>query len=228
MSRVGWTNVRVDTGAGEQQWLRLTAFEDGWVERPTFGRATSALGDIVRKVLVTLALVVMVAGAAWGIIALAAAAGGTVVTILKLVGGVPLILIAGWLMVRTHRRKRRQRRRWTGDLQDLRRVRSAGIVPRRIPGTPWWRRVTSAADSATRTSNVVLVQAVEVASVRPGSTTDGDIAVEVLLRSGAGRIYRSQDDAAMTLLGRFGASRPVIPAVHPGDPAGDVARPHSG
>lgn len=228
MSRVGWTSVRVDTGAGEQQWLRLTAFEDGWVELPTFGRATSALGDTVRKVLVTLAVTVMAAGAAWGIVALAAAAGGAVATMLKLLGGIPLILIAGWLLVRSHRRKRRQRQQWTGDLQDLRRVRSAGIVPRRIPGTPWWRRVTSAAESATRTTNVVLVRAVEVATVRPGSTHDRDVAVEVLLRSGAGRIYRSRADAAMTLLGRFGAGSPVIPAAHPGACAGDVARPDSG
>lgn len=230
-ARVGWTNVRVDTGAGEQQWLRLTAFQDGWVERPTFGRATSALGDTVRKVLVTLLLVVMAAGVAWGVIALAAAAGGTVATVLKLVGGVPLVLIAGWLMVRSHRRTRRRRKQWTGDLADLRRVRSVGIVPRRVPGTPWWRPVASAAECATRTSNVVLVPAHDVAAVRPGTTTDGDVAVEVLLRSGASRIYRSGDDAAMTLLGRYGAGRPVIPAAHPADPAdpaADAARPDPG
>lgn len=206
MARVGWTNVLVHTGAGEQQWLRLTVFTDGWVELPTFGRATSAAGDTTRKVLVTLALVVMVSLAAWGIIALAAAAGGTVATILKLVGGFPLVLLAGWLMVKTHRKKRRQKKRWTGDLEDLRRLRASGAVPKRAPGAVWWRRAGSAAEFASRRTNVVLVPAVDVASVQPGTMTDGERAVEVRLRTGGGRVYRSADDALPALLGRFGVT----------------------
>lgn len=206
--RVGSTSVLVDTGADQRQWLRLTAFEDGWVEHPTFGRPTSAVGDLVRKVLVRLVLAVAVAATAWGVIALSAAAGSAFVTVVKVAGGVPLMLLLGWWLVRAQRRKR-VRRPWTGALEDLTRLRAAGIAPRRVPGVPWWRRARSAAEAAARTTNVVLVRAIEVASVQPGRTADGDSVVQVLLHSGGSRIYRSRvyrgrDAAAFTLLSRFG------------------------
>lgn len=82
MARVGWVAARADDGAGAPQWLRLSVFDDGWVEVPTFGRAVSAVRGNLRTALLDLGGLVVGLALVWASMTLASRTDGAVSGIL--------------------------------------------------------------------------------------------------------------------------------------------------
>ncbi|MEJ7651175.1 MAG: hypothetical protein WKF57_19355 [Nakamurella sp.] len=205
MARVGWVAARADTATGEPRWLRLSVFDDGWVEVPTFGRAVSAVRGNLRTALLNLAGFAVGLALTWGCLNLAGTTAGAPAVVLRVIGGLLFIATIGTVLVRSFRLSSRQRKNWAADGADLRRLKAAGRLPARAPGAPLWRRATTAEEFASWLTNTTLVRAADVSTVlvTAPSAGDPDQVAEVQLHSGARLSYRSTDRTLGSLLAGF-------------------------
>lgn len=203
---MGWAAARVDAAAGEPQWLRLSVFDDGWVEVPTFGRAVSAVRGNLRTALLNLAGFAVGLALAWGCLHLAGTTDGAPAVVLRVIGGLLLLATIGTLLVRSFGLSSRQRKNWAADGADLRRLKAAGRLQARAPGAPLWRRATTAEEFSSWLTNTTLVRAADVSTVvvTAPSADDPDQVAEVQLQSGARLRYRSTDRTLGRLLAGFG------------------------
>lgn len=206
MARVGWVAARANTASGEPQWLRLSVFDDGWVEVPTFGRAVSAVRGDFRTALLNLAGFAVGLAVAWGCLNLAGSTDGAPAVVLRVIGGLLFITSIGMLLARSFLLRFRQRTSWAADGADLRRLKAAGRLPARAAGAPLWRCATTAEEFSSWLTNTTLVRAAEVSTVvvTAPSPDDPDQVAEVQLQSGARLRYRSTDRTLGNLLAGFG------------------------
>ena len=235
MARVGWAAARRDdppdpTGtptsavpaSAQVHWFRLSVFDDGWVEVPGFGRAVAGIRDNARRAYRTLGLVVP--GVVVGILLLvwANSFSGTAETVLRTAGLVLTVASIVLLSARSLSLDVRKNARQWADTNDLQRLKAAGRLPARVPGTPLFRPASSAEEFASRLTNTTLVRAADVSSVTsrelvgdaltpvdgPYQLDELPYLVEVRLHSGELIRYRSPEAKLGTLLSRFGVASP--------------------
>lgn len=210
MARVGWVAAQQDTDGAASRWVRLSVFDDGWVEVPTFGRGAAALRGNLRTALLNFGGLVVGLAVVWAALFIAGRIEGVGAGVLRLFAVLLLIGVFGTLLVRSFRQSSRQRARRAADSQDLRRLKQSGGLPGHAPGMPLWRRARTAEQFSSWLTNTTLVRATDVSTVTivpspvAADRADGsEVAVDVLLHSGAVRRYRSPDATLGTLLTPF-------------------------
>lgn len=210
MARAGWVAAQADIDGNTPRWVRLSVFDDGWVEVPTLGRATAAARGNLRAALLTVGALVVGLALVWAALSVAGRIEGVGATVLRVFTVLLLIGGFGTLLVRSFQQSVRQQARWAADGQDLRRLKKDGGLPGRAPGAPLWRRARTAEEFSSWLTNTTLVRATDVSGITtipiPVLTDRADgpeAAVDVLLHTGSVRHYRSPDATLGTLLAPF-------------------------
>lgn len=210
MARVGWVAAQAETGTGgtDVQWLRLSVFDDGWVEVPTFGRAVASVRGNLRTALLNVGALVVGLAVVWGALELAALTDGVLSGMLRVFGVLLLIGGFGTLLVRSFRLQARQAQRRIADGEDLRARKAAGTLPGRAPGAPMWRRADNAEQFSSWLTHTTMIRATDVSAVTvvPDPADTAGQQATVLLHSGEQRRYRSPDATLGELLMRFGTA----------------------
>jgi hypothetical protein len=178
--------------------LRITAFDDGWLELPGMARSLALARRQLRAAALLLVIFVGGLAALVGVGRLLAKLGlhQPWPSIVPLVGFLALAATVWVVNLRLDLHK------WRASGQDREQARADKVAGRHlemVPGAPKWRRATSAAEFASWVRKVTLVRRVDIVSIN--TTDDGaDQVATVTMRDGSVRRYRSPDRTLGRLL----------------------------